>query len=72
MVKGNDALAKSFADVTRIPTVFIFDRKGKLALHFVHEWNSKRTNLTMAELHAAIRPLLGLNPNTVPPPRPGH
>jgi thiol-disulfide isomerase/thioredoxin len=61
VVKGNDALAKRFANVTRIPTVFIFDRHGRLALHFVHRWNSKRTNLTMQELHTALRPLLGLN-----------
>ena len=72
VVKGNDAVAKRFANVTRIPTVFVFDRTGKLALHFIHEWKSKRTNLTMAELHAAIRPLLGLTPNTVPTPRSGH
>jgi thiol-disulfide isomerase/thioredoxin len=72
VVKGNDALAKRFANVTRIPTVFIFDREGKLALHFIHRWKSKRTNLTMAEFHAALRPLLGLNPRNVPTPRSGH
>ena len=61
VVKGNDSLAKRFANVTRIPTVFIFDRQGRLALHFIHRWNSARTNLTMEEFHAALRPLLGLD-----------
>jgi thiol-disulfide isomerase/thioredoxin len=60
VVQGDDSVAKLFADVTRIPTVFIFDRQGRLALHFIHRWKSARTNLTMDELHAALRPLLGL------------
>ena len=72
VVKGNDELAKRFADVTRIPTIFIFDRQGRLALHFIHRWKSKRTNLTMEEIHAAIRPLLGLSPRNAPTPRSGH
>jgi thiol-disulfide isomerase/thioredoxin len=72
VVKGNDDLARRFANVTRIPTVFIFDRQGRLALHFIHRWKSKKTNLTMAEIHAALRPLLGLNSKSVPPSRSGH
>lgn len=72
VVRGNDALAKRFANVTRIPTVFLFDRQGRLALHFIHRWKSKRTNLTMEELHAALRPLLGINPRNVPSSRSGH
>lgn len=69
VVKGNDALAKKFADVTRIPTVFIFDRQGKQALHFIHRWKARKSNLTMDELHKALRPLLGLSPRTVPSSR---
>ena len=72
VVKGNDAVAKKFADVTRIPTVFVFDRKGNLALHFIHRWKAKKTNLTMGELHGALRPLLGLSPRTAPTSRSGH
>ena len=72
VIKGNDLVAKQFANVTRIPTVFLFDRQGRLALHFIHRWKSARTNLTMAELHAAIRPLLGLSPSNAPTSRSGH
>jgi len=72
VVEGNDALAKRFANVTRIPTVLVFDRQGRLALHFIHRWKSARTNLTMEELHAALRPLLGLTPRNVPSSRSGH
>lgn len=59
VVKGNDDLAKAFADVSRIPTVFVFDRQGRQALHFIHRWKAKKTNLTMDELNAVLRPLLG-------------
>ncbi|MDA0653469.1 MAG: TlpA disulfide reductase family protein [Proteobacteria bacterium] len=72
VVMGNDSVSKLFADVTRIPTVFIFDRQGRLALHFIHRWKSVRTNLTMDELHAALRPLLGLSPSSAPTSRSGH
>ena len=72
VVKGNAALAKRFANVMRIPAVFIFDRQGRLALHFIHRWKSARTNLTMEELHAALRPLLGLTPKIGPTSQSGH
>jgi thiol-disulfide isomerase/thioredoxin len=72
VVRGNDAIAKDFADVTRIPTVFIFDRQGKLSLHFIHRWKAKKSNLTLEELHAAVRPLLGLVNSRQPAPPPGH
>lgn len=72
VVRGDDSLARRFADVTRIPTVFIFDRQGRLALHFIHRWKSRRTNLMMDELHAALRPLLGLNPRNAPTSRSTH
>ena len=72
VVKGNEALAKDFADVTRIPTVFIFDRQGRQALHFIHRWKAKKSNLTMDELDTAVRPLLGLTPRTARRSRSGH
>ena len=72
VVKGNAALAKRFANVTRIPTVFIFDRQGRLALHFIHRWKLARTNLTMEELHAALRPLLEFTPKIAPTSQSGY
>jgi hypothetical protein len=59
VLKGNDALAKQFEDVQHIPTVFIFDKKGQKALHFIHLYNSKKTNLTTAELETVLNRLLG-------------
>jgi len=72
VVKGYAALAKRFANATRIPTVFIFDPQGRLALHFIYRWKSARTNLTTEELHAALRPLLGLIPKNAPTSQSGH
>ena len=59
VLKVNDALAKQFEDVQRIPTVFIFDQKGQKALHFIHRYKSKKTNPTTAELTTVLNRLLG-------------
>jgi thiol-disulfide isomerase/thioredoxin len=59
VLKGNDALAKQFEDVQRIPTVFIFDQKGQKSLHFIHRYKSKKTNPTTAELETVLNKLLG-------------
>jgi len=59
VLKGNDALAKQFEDVQRIPTVFIFDQKGQKALHFIHRYKSKKTNPTIVELKTVLNRLLG-------------
>jgi thiol-disulfide isomerase/thioredoxin len=59
VLKGNDALAKQFEDVQRIPTVFIFDQIGQKALHFIHRYKSKKTNPTAAELETVLNRLLG-------------
>ena len=59
VLKGNDALAKQFEDVQRIPTVFIFNQKGQKALHFINDYKSKKTNPTTAELETALNRLLG-------------
>ena len=56
-LKGNDAIAKTFEDVTRLPTVFVFDRQGRKTTHFVHEYQAKKMSLTYDELVAAVRPL---------------
>lgn len=56
-LKGNDAIAKVFDDVTRLPTVFVFDRAGQQKMHFVHKYQAKKMSLTYDELAAAVRPL---------------
>ena len=54
VVKSDDATGLLFGDVQRIPTVFVWDRAGNPALHFIHEVDAEKTNPTMAELHGAI------------------
>ncbi len=58
IVRGDDAVAATFDDVDRIPTVFIFDRSGRLATRFVHERGAAKTHLDLDELRAAVNPLL--------------
>ncbi len=65
-LKGNDAIAKKFEDVQRIPTVFIFDQSGRKALHFIHRYKSKKTNPSTEELQSVLTKLLG------PPSRESH
>ena len=60
IVKGTDETAKLFGDVTRIPTVFVFDRTGNPRLHFVHAKNAKKTNPGIEELQKAVRDSLGI------------
>ncbi len=56
-LKGDDAIAQTFENVTRIPTVFVFDRDGRKTTHFVHKYKARKMSLTYDELLAAVRPL---------------
>ncbi len=56
--KGNESIGKIFANVQRIPTVFIFDRSGKQRLHFVHLEGATKMSLTFDELRSALAELL--------------
>ena len=59
VVRGSPAVRAAFGDVTRIPTLLIFDRAGRPATRFVHEQGAEKTNLTLGELEQAVRRLLG-------------
>jgi len=52
--RGVEATKATFGDVTRIPTVYVFDRTGAPVLRFVHETGAAVTNPAMADLIAAI------------------
>lgn len=54
VIRGSDDIAASLGNVTRVPTVFVFDSDGKTVLHFIHRKDAKKTNPTMAELRGAI------------------
>jgi thiol-disulfide isomerase/thioredoxin len=60
VVKGTEETAKLFGDVKRLPTVFVFDRQGRVLLHFVHAKDSKKTNPGLPELRRAVRDALGI------------
>ncbi len=54
-VLGNgEAVATLFGKVERIPTVFVFDRKGQVVLHFIHLQGAERTHVGGEELNRAI------------------
>ena len=59
VLKGNDVLAKQFEGIQNIPTVFISDKKGQKALHFIHRYKSKKTHPTTAELETVLNRILG-------------
>jgi len=60
IVKGTDETAKLFGAVTRIPTVFVFDRSGRARLHFIHAKDAKKTNPGIEELQKAVQDALGI------------
>jgi len=58
VVRGDRAIRGYFDDLDRIPSLFVFDRAGRLAAHFRHARNATKTHLSEAELRAAVAPLL--------------
>ena len=58
VVVGNDAIIESFGQVNRIPTVFVFDRDGKVVFHFIHKVGATKRNPTQHELDRAVESVL--------------
>jgi thiol-disulfide isomerase/thioredoxin len=58
IVTGNDAISRQFGTITRIPTLFVFDRQGRRALHFVNEPDGRQPTLDPARLQQVIVSLL--------------
>jgi len=50
-----EAVKGLFGDVTRVPTLFVFDGEGRLVLHFVHARGAKKTHIAYEELNGAIQ-----------------
>ncbi|MDD9877522.1 MAG: TlpA disulfide reductase family protein [Magnetovibrio sp.] len=55
---GDDDLSALFGGVERIPTVFIFDRRGRAVFRFIHEVDATKRHANFDEMKAAIQPLL--------------
>jgi len=53
-----EAVKDLFGDVTRVPTLFVFDGEGRPTLHFVHARGAKKTHVAYDELEAAIQEAL--------------
>lgn len=58
VVKGDDRLALRFGGITRIPSLFLFDRQGRQSLFFSNAPDGQKPTLSTQELAAAIEPLL--------------
>ena len=54
VVKGDASVKRTFADVNRIPTVFVFDRTGHSVLHFIHARGASKMSVDEDELRIAI------------------
>ncbi|MCP4329041.1 MAG: TlpA family protein disulfide reductase [Alphaproteobacteria bacterium] len=58
IVASDDETEHIFGGIDRIPTVFVFDRAGRAALHFIHAAGATVTNPDMTDLRAAIEAAL--------------
>lgn len=54
VVKGNEAISQHFGRVTRIPTLFVFDRQGRRALRFVNTPDGRQPTLGLDTLRNVI------------------
>ena len=54
VIKGDESIKRTFADVQRIPTVFVFDRAGLPVMHFIHARGARKMSVTEDELRAAV------------------
>lgn len=58
IVKGNDTVSQQFGTITRIPTLFVFDRQGKRALYFFNKPDGSQPTIDMATLQQVIMALI--------------
>ncbi len=55
---GSEDIRTLFGGISRIPTVYGFDRSGELTYEFIHRVGAKKTNATYDELNSAAKQLL--------------
>ncbi len=58
VVKGNDTVSQQFGTVTRIPTLFVFDKQGQRALHFFNKPDGSQSTIDMDTLRQVITNLI--------------
>jgi thiol-disulfide isomerase/thioredoxin len=58
VVKGSDAISAAFGKITRIPSLFVFDRAGRAVFHFTNERAGPSTTADPEKLKALVTQLL--------------
>lgn len=58
IVKGNDTVSQQFGTVTRIPTLFVFDKQGQRAFHFFNKPDGSQPSIDMTTLQQVIKTLI--------------
>lgn len=58
VVRGTDDIAAAFGGVRQIPSLFMFDRRGRLAYRFRNSRRNAISENTEAQLHAVLSKLL--------------
>ena len=58
VIRGNDRISEGFGNITRIPTLLVFDRRGRIAYRFIHHRGAEKTHATEAEIRRVVEMLL--------------
>ena len=58
VVKGSDELSRQFGEITRIPTLFVFDKQGQRALYFFNRPDGSQPSIDLATLRQVIMTLI--------------
>lgn len=59
VIRGTDSLSDQFGKITRIPTLFVFDRQQKRVFRFFNQRGGSQTAMSLRELEQAVLPYLG-------------
>lgn len=54
LIEGTEEMRVAFGNITRIPTVVVYDRSGKEVWRFIHERDATKTHVTLDELRQAL------------------
>jgi len=58
VIRGNDDISQRFGGITRIPTLLVFDRRGRMAYRFIHKTGATKQQVEEAELRQVINGIL--------------
>jgi thiol-disulfide isomerase/thioredoxin len=58
VVRGDDEIAEMFGNVKEIPSLFVFDRRGRLVYRFLNRPENAISEDTEAQLHVVLNKLL--------------